>query len=146
MTFLSVFSLSEIVVARLLTNKAKTQPRWCILCMGNLTATVSKSASAERQILIALDGASLAVFPLFPFSFAKPSLGWEGRLISKLLARKGMSVFSKMLQLYPPCKNVHAGVGTAAFVVAAVELPFAVENRFKVLALHTRYQAIASAC
>lgn len=40
------------------------------------------------------------------------------------------------------CENVHAGVRTAAFVVAAVELPFAVEGGFKVLALNARHQAI----
>lgn len=43
------------------------------------------------------------------------------------------------------CENVHAGVGAATFVIAAVELPFPVENRFKVLALYTCYQAVASA-
>lgn len=42
-------------------------------------------------------------------------------------------------------ENVHAGIWAAAFVVAAVELPFPVQNRLKVLALHPRYQTIASA-
>lgn len=45
-----------------------------------------------------------------------------------------------------PCENVHAGVGTAAFVVAAVELPFPVKDGFKVLALYACYQAVTSAC
>ena len=46
--------------------------------------------------------------------------------------------------LYSHELNVHAGVGTAAFVVAAVELPLPVKDRFKVLALHPRHQAITS--
>lgn len=40
------------------------------------------------------------------------------------------------------CVNVHAGIRTAAFVVAAVELPFAVQGGFEVLALNARHQAI----
>lgn len=50
-----------------------------------------------------------------------------------------------MPNFYQPCENVHAGVGTAAFVIAAVELPFPVENRLEVLALYARYQAVTSA-
>lgn len=42
-------------------------------------------------------------------------------------------------------ENVHAGIWAAAFVEAAVELPFPVKDRLKVLALHTRYQTIATA-
>lgn len=53
---------------------------------------------------------------------------------------------SKCPHPYSPCENVHAGVRTAAFVVAAVELPFPVQNRFKVLALYACDQAVASAC
>lgn len=42
-------------------------------------------------------------------------------------------------------KNVHAGIRAAALVEAAVELPFPVQNGLKVLALHTRYQTVATA-
>lgn len=43
-------------------------------------------------------------------------------------------------------ENLHAGVGTAAFVEATVKLPFPVKSGLKVLALNTCYQAVTGAC
>lgn len=74
----------------------------------------------------------------FPLDRAKPAK------FTKTKKKKCISQNIKLfLKLY---EDVHARVRTAAFVIAAVELPFPVKKAFKVLALHASYDSIAGTC